>query len=51
MLTYLLDTSAWLTHVFNEPGCQRINTLFDSNDPTVGTPGPVTVSNFGAFKG
>lgn len=26
-------------------------TLFDSNDPTVGTPGPVTVSNFGAFKG
>jgi len=36
VLTYLLDTSAWLTHVFNEPGCQRINTLFDSNGCSIG---------------
>ena len=36
MLTHLLDTSAWLAHVFNEPGCQRINALFDHSSSSIG---------------
>ena len=36
MLTYLLDTSAWITHVFKEPGWDYINTLFDEDGSSIG---------------
>lgn len=28
---YLLDSSAWLAHLFGEPGVESINQLFDEN--------------------
>lgn len=31
-LTHLLDTSAWLAHVFNEPGGNEITVLFEAPD-------------------
>jgi predicted nucleic acid-binding protein len=31
-VTHLLDTSAWLAHLFGEPGAEEVNHLFD--DPT-----------------
>ena len=27
-MTYLFDSSAWLTHIFDEPGVEEINQLF-----------------------
>jgi predicted nucleic acid-binding protein len=36
MLTYLLDTSAWIAHVFREPGWDYINTLFDEYGSCIG---------------
>lgn len=36
MLTYLLDTSAWIAHIFQEPGCEHINCLFDEDGSSIG---------------
>ena len=35
MTTYLLDTSAWLAHVFGEPGADQVTTLFEDPDATI----------------
>lgn len=35
MLTHVLDTSAWLIHVFKEPGSDQITTLFQNEDNRV----------------
>lgn len=35
MPTYLLDSSAWLAHVFNEPGADEVTALFDDPEATV----------------
>jgi predicted nucleic acid-binding protein len=29
-MTHLLDSSAWLTHLFGEPGVDEVNLLFDT---------------------
>jgi len=34
-LTHLLDTSAWLAHVFEEPGSQSVTELFDRQSVAV----------------
>ena len=34
-MTHLLDSSAWLTHLFGEPGVEQVNTLFDDPQVTV----------------
>jgi PIN domain nuclease of toxin-antitoxin system len=31
-LSVLLDSSAWLAHLFGEPGVEQINLLFDDAD-------------------
>lgn len=36
MLTHLLDTSAWLAHLRNEPGGDRVTALFENTDTKVG---------------
>jgi len=36
MLTYVFDTSAWLAHIFKEPGWEEINTLFDETNASIG---------------
>lgn len=30
-MTYLLDTSAWIAHIFRAPGWERLNELFAEN--------------------
>ena len=35
-LTHLLDTSAWLAHVFDEPGAEEVTALFENSEATVG---------------
>ena len=35
MSTYLLDTSAWLAHVFNEPGADEVTALFEDSEATI----------------
>ncbi len=32
---YLLDSSAWLVHLFGEPGVEEVNQLFDDVDAAV----------------
>ena len=32
-MTHLLDSSAWLAHLFGEPGVEQVNSLFD--DPRI----------------
>ena len=34
-MTHLLDSSAWLAHLFGEPGVEQVNTLFDDPQVTV----------------
>jgi predicted nucleic acid-binding protein len=36
MLTYLLDTSAWIAHIFKEPGWEYINTIFEEDGSRIG---------------
>lgn len=36
MLTYLFDTSAWLAHIFKEPGWEELNDLFDEAHASIG---------------
>lgn len=36
MLTYLLDTSAWIAHIFKEPGWEHLNGLFDEDNASIG---------------
>lgn len=36
MLTHVLDTSAWLAHVFDEPGADVITALFEQTDTELG---------------
>lgn len=36
MLTYLFDTSAWLAHIFKEPGWEELNALFDESNTSIG---------------
>lgn len=36
MVTHILDTSAWLAHLFEEPGADQISELFKQNDNQVG---------------
>lgn len=31
MPAYLLDTSAWIVHIFKEPGWEELNALFDED--------------------
>jgi predicted nucleic acid-binding protein len=33
--TYLLDTSAWLAHVFDEPGADEVTALFADAEATI----------------
>ena len=33
--THLLDTSAWLAHVFDEPGAEEVTALFDDPEVTI----------------
>jgi len=35
VLTYLLDTSAWMAHIFKEPGWEYLNTLFEAEDSRI----------------
>ena len=35
MATYLLDTSAWLAHVFDEPGADEVTALFADPETTI----------------
>lgn len=35
MATYLLDTSAWLAHVFDEPGADEVTALFEDAEATI----------------
>lgn len=35
-LTHLLDTSAWLAHVFNEAGADEVTALFANSEAAVG---------------
>ncbi|MCB0098019.1 MAG: PIN domain-containing protein [Caldilineaceae bacterium] len=32
---YLLDSSAWLVHLFEEPGVEQINQLFDDSEAEI----------------
>ena len=34
-MTHLLDSSAWLAHLFGEPGVDEVNLLFDTPDTRV----------------
>ncbi len=34
-MTHLLDSSAWLAHLFGEPGVDEVNLLFDTPDAKV----------------
>ena len=34
-MSYLLDSSAWLAHLFGEPGVDEVNQLFSDNHNTV----------------
>lgn len=34
-MTHLLDSSAWLAHLFGEPGVEQINQLFDNPRVTI----------------
>ena len=36
MLTYLLDTSAWIAHIFKESGWEELNVLFDESGASIG---------------
>lgn len=36
MLTHVLDTSAWLAHLFKEPGASQITSLFKDSNNRVG---------------
>lgn len=36
MLTHVLDTSAWLAHLFQEPGASQITSLFKDSNNRVG---------------
>jgi len=36
MLTYLFDTSAWIAHIFKEPGWEYLNALFDEDGSSIG---------------
>lgn len=36
MLTHLLDTSAWLAHIFDEPGASFITALIADGEMTIG---------------
>ena len=36
MLTYLFDTSAWIAHIFKEPGWEYLNDLFDEDCSSIG---------------
>ncbi len=36
MLTYLFDTSAWIAHIFKEPGWEYLNDLFDEDASSIG---------------
>jgi predicted nucleic acid-binding protein len=36
MLTYLFDTSAWIAHIFQEPGWEYINALFEEDGSSIG---------------
>lgn len=35
MMTYLLDTSAWLAHIFDETGAEEVEVLFDDPEKNV----------------
>lgn len=34
-MTHLLDSSAWLAHLFGEPGVDQVNQIFDDTNVTV----------------
>jgi len=36
MLSYLFDTSAWIAHIFKEPGWEELNALFDETSASIG---------------
>lgn len=36
MLTYVFDTSAWIAHIFKEPGWEEINVLFEEKNASIG---------------
>lgn len=36
MLTYFFDTSAWIAHIFKEPGWEYLNDLFDEDASSIG---------------
>lgn len=34
-MTHLLDSSAWLAHLFGEPGVEQVNQLFEDSKATI----------------
>ena len=36
MLTYVFDTSAWIAHIFKEPGWEELNAFFDEANSGIG---------------
>ena len=49
-LTHLLDTSAWLAHVFNEPGAGEVTALFENSEATVGISVLSLLETHGRFR-
>jgi len=50
MATYLLDTSAWLAHVFGEPGADQVTTLFEDPDATIALSAPSILEAHARFQ-
>lgn len=36
MITHILDSSAWLAHIFEEPGADEVTTLFEDPETVIG---------------
>ncbi len=49
-LTHLLDTSAWLAHVFDEPGAEQVTRLFEDPEIVVGVSVLSLLETHGRFR-
>jgi predicted nucleic acid-binding protein len=50
MLTHVLDTSAWLAHMFHEPGADEVTELFDKWDNQIGVSVASLVEVYGRLR-
>lgn len=50
MVTYVLDTSAWLAHLFQETGAKQVTELFSESDRKIGVSVASLVEVYGRLR-